>query len=361
MKFGMKQGFVLFTVMLLLCSPSFANGKRQITPQQRQIQQHSVAANKQRNWEANRTQRELYQRERYRNGFGNYDLYYPRSKPTRQSRRASYEWFDKVYGAGSYANALAKNQLISDSHSKTVLNFLELYTRQLDITKELPSFISTDTWTQNPLINIDYFQEEIMPLAGIWELREVWYKPEDSTATEVISSEDGKKYLSFKKIGDINLRAFIIDHGKFYTWKTLVHVRSDDVSDLLKETPTKVATYTSANGSGNATDLVNENDKFYMERSGVYWQMKQYDKAVADMLQAIRLAPDKAEYYEGLAAIYIDQEKYDDALPYINKAIELNPNNGKSYIFRGYIYMKLGRNDLYQADFKRARKLGEKV
>ena len=361
MKFGMKQGFLLFTVILLLCSPSFANGKRQMTPQQRQIRQHSVAANKQRNWEANRTQRELYQRERYRNGFGNYDLYYPRSKPTRQSRRASYEWFDKVYGAGSYANALAKEQLVSDSVSKMVLNYLEINTSQLDITKELPSFVTTDTWTQKPLISIDYFQEDIMPVAGLWELREVWYKPLDPSATEVVSDENGKKYLAFKTIGDIKLQAFTLNKGNFYTWKALVHVRSDDVSDLLKEPPTVVSAPASLNGSEKSTVIETGNAKFYVERSGVYWQMKQYDKAIADMLQAIRLAPDKADYYEGVAAIYIDQEKYDEALPYINKAIELNPNNGKSYIFRGYIYMKRGRNDLFQADFKRARKLGEKV
>lgn len=79
------------------------------------------------------------------------------------------------------------------------------------------------------------------------------------------------------------------------------------------------------------------------------------------MLQAIKLAPDEEQYYANVAAIYIDQEMYDNAFPYINKAIEMNPNNGSYYIFRGYIHMKRHRNDLFQEDFKRARKLGEKV
>ena len=357
----MKHCIVVFTVALLLCNSVFADGKKQMTPQQKQIYQNSMAVKQQRNWEANRANRELYQFEKLKNSFGNYSLFFPRKKPTRQSYRASYEWFDRIYGAGSYANALAQNQLMSDGLYQTFLNFLELHTRQLDITKELPSFITTDTWSQKPLINIDYFQEDIMPLGGIWELREVWYKPENSTETEVVTLEEGKKYFTFKTVGDIKLRAFTLDKGKIYTWKTLVHVRSDDVSDLLKESPTVVSTLASSSGSGKTTVTESENVNYYVERSDVYWQMKQYDKAIADMLQAIRLAPGEAEYYENVAAIYIDQEKYDNALPYINKAIELKPNNGRAYIFRGYIHMKRHRNDLYQADFRQARKLGEKV
>lgn len=361
MKFEIKQGFLLLTVMLLICNPSFANSKRQMTPQQRQIYKHSVAANKQRNWQANKTQRDLYRNEKYRNGFGNYDLYYPQRK-TRASRRASYAWFDRVYGAGALANALANDQLVSDSLSKTFLNFLELHTSQLDITKELPSFIPiAETGTQKPLVSIDYFQEEIMPLGGMWGLREVWYKPEDPAATEVVTLEDGKKYLTFKNVGDIKLRAFTLSNGKIYTWKSLVHVRTEDVSDLVKESPTKLATSTSVNGSVGNLKTATGNAKFYAERSGVYWQMKQFDRALADMLQAIKLAPDEEQYYANVAAIYIDQEMYDNAFPYINKAIEMNPNNGSYYIFRGYIHMKRHRNDLFQEDFKRARKLGEKV
>ena len=259
------------------------------------------------------------------------------------------------------AKALANDQLISDDIAKMFLNFLEMHTSQLDITKELPAFITVDTWIQKPLVSIDYFQEEIMPLGGMWELREVWYKPEDSAATEVVTLEDGKKYLTFKNVGDIKLRAFTLSNGKIYTWKSLVHVRTEDVSDLVKESPTKIASSTSVNGSDKTTETEEGNAKFYAERSGVYWKMKQFDRALADMLQAIKLAPDEEQYYANVAAIYIDQEMYDNAFPYINKAIEMNPNNGSYYIFRGYIHMKRHRNDLFQEDFKRARKLGEKV
>lgn len=356
MKFEIKQGFLLLTVMLLICNPSFANSKRQMTPQQRQIYKHSVAANKQRNWQANKTQRDLYRNEKYRNGFGNYDLYYPQRK-TRASRRASYAWFDRVYGAGALANALANDQLISDSLSKTYLNFLELHTSQLDVTKELPSSLVIDAWIQKPLVNKDFVQEEIISLGDRWELREVWYKPEIPTATEVVRADDGKKYLAFKSSGDVMLRAFTLQKGSIYTWRVLVHVVKDD-SDVVKLIPADVQAVMPLD---NAVSSGQDNARFYAERSGVYWKMKQYDKALADMKNALELEPDKAEYYESVAAIYIEQEKYDNALPYINKAIELNPNSGRAYIFRGYIHMKRHRNDLYQADFRQARKLGEKV
>ena len=261
-----------------------------------------------------------------------------------------------LYGAGALANALANGQFISDDIAKMFLNFLELHTSQLDITKELPAFITVDAWTQKPLVSIDYFQEEIMPLGEMWELRDVWYKPEVPTSTEVVKTGDGK-YLAFKSSGDVMLRAFSLQKGTVYTWKVLVHVIKDD-SDVVKLLPSEAQ---AAAPVCDAMDSVPDNARFYAERSGVYWKMKQYDKALADMQKALELEPDNAEYYENVASIYIDREMYDNALPYINKAIALNPDNGRSYIFRGYIYMKRGRNDLYQADFKRARKLGEKV
>ena len=349
----MKQIGILITVMLLICSASFANEKRQMTPQQKQIYQNSMAVKQRRNLEANRTQRQLYRLEKYKNSFQhNYALYFPR-----RIRHASYGWYDRLYGAGSYANALAKDQLISDDIARMFLNFLELHTSQLDVTKELPSSLVVDAWIQKPLVNKDFVQEEIMPLGDMWELRDVWYKPEVPTATEVVKAEDGKKYLAFKSSGDVMLRTFTLQKGTIYTWRVLVHVVKDD-SDVVKLLPADVQEVTPLD---NAVSSGQDNARFYAERSGVYWKMKQYDKALADMKNALELEPDKAEYYENVAAIYIEQEEYDNALPYINKAIELNPNNGRAYIFRGYIHMKRHRNDLYQADFRQARKLGEKV
>lgn len=349
----MNRGIVIIPVVLLLCSTAFANGKRQITPQQRKIYQNSMAVQQRRNWEANRTHRQLYRLEKHKNSFQhNYDLYFPR-----RTRRVSYGWYDRLFGAGSYANALAKEQLISDDIAKMFLNFLELHTSQLDITKELPSFIVVDAWIKKPLVNKDFVQEEIMSLGDMWELRDVWYKPEDPTATEVVKAEDGKKCLAFKSSGDVMLRAFTLQKGTIYTWKVLVHVIKDD-SDVVKLLPADVQTSAIVD---NSSAVEPNNARFYEERAGVYWKMKQFDKALADMKKALEVEPEKAEYYENVAAIYIEQEKYDNALPYINKAIELNPNNGRAYIFRGYIHMKQHRNDLYQADFKRARKLGERV
>lgn len=81
----MKRCIIFVIVLVLLCSNSFANSKRQMTPQQRRIYENSVAVQQRRNWQANKTQRDLYRLERYKNGFGNYDLYYPQRK-TRASR-----------------------------------------------------------------------------------------------------------------------------------------------------------------------------------------------------------------------------------------------------------------------------------
>src|SRR5271165_4018575 len=98
--------------------------------------------------------------------------------------------------------------------------------------------------------------------------------------------------------------------------------------------------------------------KAYHNRGRAYHYTKHYDKALSDYTEAIRLDPnDGANYYDrGLA--YYDNKDYDKAISDFTEAIRLDPNYAKAYHNRGLSYSRLGKNAQAQADFDKAKQLG---
>jgi len=50
-----------------------------------------------------------------------------------------------------------------------------------------------------------------------------------------------------------------------------------------------------------------------------------YDKAIADHNQAIRLSPNDAVFYAGRGVVYNEKKDYDKAIADFNQAIRLSP------------------------------------
>ncbi len=115
----MKKVISIVALSLTLCCAAFAagkpsgnNGKFRATPQQ--VRQHSMAANQQRTWEANRTNRQLYRMEKYRNGhLSALDLI------PRRICHLSHAWYYSLF----------KIEKSAYSIDKIVLGFLEKETK----------------------------------------------------------------------------------------------------------------------------------------------------------------------------------------------------------------------------------------
>jgi tetratricopeptide (TPR) repeat protein len=84
----------------------------------------------------------------------------------------------------------------------------------------------------------------------------------------------------------------------------------------------------------------------YLERANVYYELRDYEKAVEDYNYLLAHDPAKRDYYYyERANVFKTMKKYPEALGDVNKAIEYNPNDGRYYSVRGYCCIF---QDMYQ-------------
>jgi len=94
----------------------------------------------------------------------------------------------------------------------------------------------------------------------------------------------------------------------------------------------------------------------YNYRGLAYYLKSDYDKAIADYTQAIRLNSHPGSYYNrGLA--YYDKEDYDKAIADLTQAIRLNPNLVNAYTYRSRAYSSKGDYDKAIVDYTQAIRL----
>jgi len=84
---------------------------------------------------------------------------------------------------------------------------------------------------------------------------------------------------------------------------------------------------------------------------------KRWHEALADMDQAIRLDPSKADYFHKRAACHYNLKQYEKAIADFTQAIELEPDNPSHYLNRGYAYQAMGEVERAEADYEQAKML----
>ncbi|MBD2383901.1 tetratricopeptide repeat protein [Cylindrospermum sp. FACHB-282] len=92
-------------------------------------------------------------------------------------------------------------------------------------------------------------------------------------------------------------------------------------------------------------------------RSYIYSQSHQYSKALEDLTEAIKLAPEKAEYLTVRGETYCYIQCYDEALQDFNRAIELDSNYRWAIASRGVTYRLMHRYNQALQDLNRAIEL----
>jgi|SRR6267378_5303643 len=76
----------------------------------------------------------------------------------------------------------------------------------------------------------------------------------------------------------------------------------------------------------------------YTFRGWTYSFLGDYDRAIAECLEAIKVDPDFGNPYNDIGAYLIEQEKWREAIPWFNKAMQ-----AKRYQARCYPHFNLGR------------------
>jgi len=89
------------------------------------------------------------------------------------------------------------------------------------------------------------------------------------------------------------------------------------------------------------------NAEEYLKRGIEYFEKGDYDRAIADTSEAIRLNPTDAIAYGTRGAAYKGKNDFDSAIADLTEAIRLDPNNVPAYGNRGLTY--LAKEDYNQA------------
>jgi len=95
----------------------------------------------------------------------------------------------------------------------------------------------------------------------------------------------------------------------------------------------------------------------YNNRGNAYLNKGEYDRAISDCSEAIRLDKNNAKAYYNRGNAYAYKRIYDKALYDYNKAIEIDQNYADAYHNRGMVYYALNEYDKSVMDYTRATEL----
>jgi tetratricopeptide (TPR) repeat protein len=95
----------------------------------------------------------------------------------------------------------------------------------------------------------------------------------------------------------------------------------------------------------------------YAYRADLYIEVKEYQKALADLDKAVQLKPDFYFAYWRRGIAYTRLEAYDKAVEDLTQALKINPKFTGAYCDRGDAYMRLGQPKLAFKDYEKAIQL----
>ncbi len=88
-----------------------------------------------------------------------------------------------------------------------------------------------------------------------------------------------------------------------------------------------------------------KNDRLYYDRASYYYKRSKIEEAMADILTAIKLDPEKSIYYILLSDIYFAQRETDLTEETLQKVIAMDPDNNEARLKLGELYFHLKMKD----------------
>ena len=100
-----------------------------------------------------------------------------------------------------------------------------------------------------------------------------------------------------------------------------------------------------------AIKLAPQDPRLYYHRGKAHAQAKQHEKALADLTMAIRLDPRCAHYYHERGLVWDKKRYFDKAIDDLSAAIQLDPGMSSWVLARGKVCSAHGRHNQAMDDF----------
>jgi tetratricopeptide (TPR) repeat protein len=98
-----------------------------------------------------------------------------------------------------------------------------------------------------------------------------------------------------------------------------------------------------------------QREAFACDMRGNDWYSKnEYDKAIGEFNDAIRLDPTYTDAYDDRGLVWCDKREYGKAIAEYNQALAINPDDANACNRRGIVWMRKGEYDKAVADFSEA-------
>jgi len=107
-----------------------------------------------------------------------------------------------------------------------------------------------------------------------------------------------------------------------------------------------------------AIRLKSDDAQVFNNRGNAYFHKGQLDRAIKDYDDAIRLQPDLAEAFSNRGNVYRKKGRFDRAIKDYDEAIHFKPDNAQVFADRGLAYEKKGEPSQALRDFEKAYALG---
>jgi tetratricopeptide (TPR) repeat protein len=96
----------------------------------------------------------------------------------------------------------------------------------------------------------------------------------------------------------------------------------------------------------------------YHNRALCYLHVNNDEAALQDFLRAIQKKRDDIDAYVKITSIYADRGMFDDAINSMNNAIAVKPDDAELFYYRGKVYEKRGMNNEAVQDIRQACEMG---
>jgi tetratricopeptide (TPR) repeat protein len=96
-----------------------------------------------------------------------------------------------------------------------------------------------------------------------------------------------------------------------------------------------------------------------MLRGVVFGQKGDFDRAITELDQKVKLDPNSTQGYSKRAELFRQKKDYDRAAADYSQVVKLEPDKANGYVDRGWIYVLKNDLDKAEADFAKALTLHE--